>query len=82
MLLHSGQKLVKMVIGSNLLIYLFTYYFQRLPIINNASRNILRDFPGGPVVKTPPANAGTWVQFPVWGDATCHRATGPMCHNY
>jgi len=82
MLLHSLHKLVKMIIESNLMTYLFTYYFQMLPIISNASRNIFRDFPGVPVVKNPPANAGTWVQFLVWGDATCHRAAKLMCHNY
>ena len=25
---------------------------------------------------------GTWVQFLVQEDSTCHRATKPVCHNY
>ena len=25
---------------------------------------------------------GTWVRALVWEDPTCHRATGPVCHNY
>ena len=41
-----------------------------------------RDFPGGTVVKNPPANAGTWVRALVREDTTCHGATKPMCHNY
>ena len=32
-----------------------------------------RGFPGGAVVKTPPANAE---------DPTCRGATKPVCHNY
>ena len=37
-----------------------------------------RDFPGGAVVKNPPANAGALVQE----DPTCCRATKPVHHNY
>ena len=44
--------------------------------------NRLLGFPGGAVVKNPPANAGAWVQVLVWEDPTCHRATKPMHHNY
>ena len=43
---------------------------------------VLRDFPGGPVVEDPPADAGTQVQSLVQEDSTCLRATKPMCHNY
>ena len=39
-------------------------------------------FPGGPVVKTPPANAETRVWSLVWEDPTCHEATKPLYHNY
>ena len=35
------------------------------------------DFPGGAVLKNPPANAGL-----VWEDPTCRRATKPVHHNY
>ena len=41
------------------------------------------DFPGGAVVKNPPANARrTRVRALVQEDPTCHGATKPMCHNY
>ena len=36
--------------------------------------SFLGDFPSGPVVKSPPANAGDI--------ATCHGAAKPVCHNY
>ena len=39
-------------------------------------------FPGGPVVKNPPANAGDTVQSLAWEDPTCQGATKPVCHNY
>ena len=42
-------------------------------------------FPGIPVVKNPPANAGdmgSWVQSLVQEDSTCHGATKPMCLKY
>ena len=35
-------------------------------------------FPGGPVVKNPPANSGAWVPSLDWKDPTCCRATEPM----
>ena len=47
-----------------------------------SSRNITRDFPGGPVVRNPPAKQVTRVRFLVWEDPTCHGATKPMGHNY
>ena len=34
------------------------------------------DFPGGPVVKNPSANAGDME------DSTCHGATKPVSHSY
>ena len=40
------------------------------------------DFPGGPVVKNPPASAGDTGSTLVWEDFTCRRATKPMHHNY
>ena len=39
-------------------------------------------FPGGAVVKNPPANAGDMVQALVQEDPTCHGATKPVSHNY
>ena len=41
----------------------------------------LQDFPGGAVVKNPPANAGDMGSSPVQEDPTCHGATKPL-HNY
>ena len=41
-----------------------------------------RGFPGGSVVKTPPAMQATWVQSPIQEDPTYHGATKPMCYNY
>ena len=47
-----------------------------------------RGFPGGAVVKNPPANAGGTGSSPglgrshVWEDPTCCGATKPMQHNY
>ena len=57
--------------------------------------NVPRDFPGGAVVKNPPARAslvaqwlgvcllmqGTRVRALVWEDPTCHGAAGPVSHN-
>ena len=37
-------------------------------------------FPGGAVVKNPPANAGDTGLL--WEDPTCHGAAKPVCHNY
>ena len=56
----------------------------------------VRDFPGGPVVKTVLLRTslvvqwlrihlptqGTWVRALVREDPTCCRATKPVCHNY
>ena len=39
-------------------------------------------FPGGAVVKNPPANARTRVQALDWEDPTCRGASKPVCHNY
>ena len=39
-------------------------------------------FPGGPVVKNPPAKAGDMGSIPDQEDPTSLRATRPMCHNY
>ena len=41
-----------------------------------------RGFPGGAVVKSPPASAGTRVRALVQKDPTCRRATKPVRHNY
>ena len=41
-----------------------------------------RHFPGGAVVKTPPANAGDMGSSPGPEDPTCRGATKPVRHNY
>ena len=40
------------------------------------------DFPGGTVVKNPPANAGDMGLSPVRGRSHMPRATKPVHHNY
>ena len=40
------------------------------------------DFPGGSVVKNPPANAEDTGSSPGPGKATCHGAIKPVHHNY
>ena len=42
----------------------------------------IRDFPGGPVVENPPANAGDVGSVPGLGRSYMLRATKPMHHNY
>ena len=43
---------------------------------------ISRGFPGGVVLKNPPANAGDTVRALVREDPTCGGATKPVHHNY
>ena len=38
-------------------------------------------FPGGPVIKNPPAKAGYMGLIPGQEDPTCHEAAKPLCHN-
>ena len=45
--------------------------------VNNKN---IRDFPGGPVVKNLPSNAGDVSSIPSWGDKSPH-AMGPTYHN-
>ena len=40
------------------------------------------DFPGGPVVKKPPANVGDMDLISGPEDPTCCGTTKPVCHNY
>ena len=51
---------------------------------NLLCNNILKieGFPGGAVVKNPPANAGDTGSIPAQEDPTCSRATKPVHHNY
>ena len=44
--------------------------------------NVVQGFPGGAVVKNPPASAGTRVRALVQEDPTCCRAAKPVRHNY
>ena len=45
------------------------------------SKKWAEGFPGGAVVESLPANAGTRVQALVWEDPTCRGAAGPVSHN-
>ena len=47
----------------------------------NLKEKMIQDFPGGAVVKNPPANAGDLGSL-VWEDPKCLGATKPMCHNF
>ena len=51
-------------------------------LISLLSKNTLWGFPGGPVVKNPPANSGDILWFVVQEDTTCHGAAKLVCHNY
>ena len=44
--------------------------------------NQTENFPGGAVVKNPPADAGTQVRALVQEDPPCCGATKPTRHNY
>ena len=53
-------------------------------------KKMMRDFPGGPVVKSPPSNAGDAGSIPGWGTKIPHATgqlgphattTEPTCHN-
>jgi len=46
------------------------------------SKTNMGDFPGGPVVKDPPANAGDMGLIPGLGRSHVLGATKPVCHNY
>ena len=46
-----------------------------------AFNKCLLGFPGGPVVKSPPANAGDMGLIPGPGGLTSCGTRNPMCHN-
>ena len=54
--------------------------YLKILLLNNQENSW--GFPGGTVVKNPPANAGTRVRALVREDPTCHGATKPVHHNY
>ena len=43
---------------------------------------VVLGFPGGSVVKNPPAEAGDMGLIPDWEHSTCYGATKSMRHNY
>ena len=45
-------------------------------------KSLFVGFPGGAVVKNPPANAGDMVRTLVQEDPTCRGATKPVRRNY
>ena len=49
--------------------------------MNLAESLCVMDFPGGPVVNNPLANAGDTGSNPDL-DSTCLEATKPLCYNY
>ena len=56
------------------------------PILTNHCKETFKrkgwGFPGGSVVKNPPANAGDTDLIPGPEIFHCRGATKPMCHNY
>lgn len=57
----------------HLWVTLFYPLYWSLPILRLQSPNA--GFPGGPVIKNTPANAGEWVWSLVWEDPACLGAT-------
>ena len=51
-------------------------------IDQNTCTRIFKGFPGGSVVKNPPALEGDTGSTLIWEDPTCRRTTKPVCHNY
>ena len=45
-------------------------------------KHVFSDFPGGPVVKNPPANEGDTGSIPGLGRSYMLPATKPMCRSY
>ena len=52
------------------------------PEVRVLSNRAVRDFPGGTVVKNPPASAGDMDSIPGLGRPTCHGTAKPVSHNY
>ena len=48
---------------------------------NSTVKRQILDFPGGPVVKNPPANAGDTALILGPGGSASHGATKPVSHN-
>ena len=74
-------KLLREVLKSPTIIVDFSFKFYQV-LTSCISKFCCWDFPGGAVVKNPPANAGNMGSSPVWEGPTCWRATKPMRHNY
>ena len=51
-------------------------------VIEIPSKSPGQGFPGGSVVKNPPANAGDTVRSLTWEDPPCSGTTKPVCHDY
>ena len=49
---------------------------------NSTIKRQILDFPGGPVVKKPPASAGDTGLIPGPGGSTSHGAMNPVSPNY
>ena len=58
------------------------YYEVHCSIVYNALKVGTRDFPGGPVVKNPPANAGHTGSIPGPGRSHIPWSNKPVRHNY
>ena len=74
----------KLNMGNICLIYPIIFLFSFLKASHLCILRIHsnKDFPGGAVVKNPPANSGAQVRPLVQEEPTCGGATKPACHNY
>ena len=55
-------------------------FFKRYKLMQK--KNPQWGFPGGSVVKNPPAMQEAWVRSLVKEDSTCRGTAKPVCHNY
>ena len=84
---ESGSTLLQFEKAGKQVVSLPSFYNEETEVQRKSQREerlktFTWDFPGGAVVKNPPANAGTRVRTLVREDPTCRGATKPVCHNY
>ena len=61
---------------------LYSHHLSLHSFLDTAAKPPCQGFPGGSVVKNPPANAGDTASIPGLGRSHMHRATKPGHHNY
>ena len=58
------------------------HYLNHVIKVNSPLGSYVVDFPGGPVAKNPPANAGDKSLIPGPGRGHMPKASKPVSHNY